>query len=173
MDKMTLLTPDEMDPQEREKLVNNKSDHSLDSVKTVDENQITITRHISAEKYSTMCFKAMDKNMIDVIITKGEYRGKKNNDISLAYITSQDIRQKYIGKAKLGVGLVFTLIFVMLAVLIFCLLTSPAHIKNSLTNEGTLFASSNQTILNSTDLYTAYDMNIVNSTSALNASTFR
>lgn len=102
-----------------EHLVNNYSVNSFMS----ENHEFTITRSFGDRKYSTMCFKPKE-NTVDIVITQGEYPDTRR-EFFVDDIGSQDIRRKYSKKAKLGVGFVLVMLFVMTAILIFCLLTSP------------------------------------------------
>lgn len=159
--EMAILTVDVVDPHpDRERLVNNNSELSFQS-NYADDNQITITRQISDRKYSTMCFKPMDKNMVDITITNKEYCHNKH-DFVFGYVTSQDLRQRYIGKAKLGVGVVFTLIFIMLVILVYCLL-SPAQMNNNVESGTISVVNISNTIRNTTAYPELYNVTVTDS----------
>lgn len=84
-----VVVSDEDMETDHERLVNNRSVNSFMS----ENNEFTVTRSISDRKYSTMCFKPSDRNMMDIIITQGEYRNGRQ-DLVIKHIGSQDIRKR-------------------------------------------------------------------------------
>lgn len=107
---------------DKERLVNNVSINSF----IAENNELTITKSIGDRKYSTLCFKPTHQNTIDIVITKGEYRDGQA-EVMLHEMGSQDIRRKYSKKAKLSLALVCFLLFAMVIIVVFILITEHSR----------------------------------------------
>ncbi|XP_053384946.1 uncharacterized protein LOC123536074 isoform X3 [Mercenaria mercenaria] len=132
--------------EDHEHLVNN---HSVNSFMS-ENHEFTITQSFGDRKYSTMCFKPSNQNMVDIVITRGEYKNGKP-DLLMNNIGSQDIRRKYLVKAKFGVAIVIVMLIVMLAFVVLCLLASPpGDSESSSSGLTTIIEHANTTLLNLT-----------------------
>ncbi|XP_053384943.1 uncharacterized protein LOC123536074 isoform X1 [Mercenaria mercenaria] len=139
--------------EDHERLVNNYSVNSCMS----ENNEFTVTRSFGDRKYSTMCFKPSNQNMVDIVITQGQYKNGKP-DLLIHHLGSQDIRRKYSVKAKFGVATVVVMLIVMLAFVLLCLLAPPqGHSESSSSGFTTIIEHTNTTALNLTQTASVSD----------------